>query len=155
VDLFQEDDMTRSQRLHRVAGQVEKEQDAASRRLSELRSLLSREEGQLEALREHLSSYRNGMAELHRSGSVAHQLQNYARFTEKLHDAVQTQEKRVVEVRQAYDRQLVAWNEQRMRVKAVEKAAQRHENEEKRRAERSEQRHLDDLVTRRFIQGAD
>lgn len=143
--------MTRSQRLHRVAQQVEREQDATSRRLAELRSTVAREEAQLDSLRGYLASYRGGLAEVHREGALAMQLQNYARFTDRLDQAVREQEHRVAAARQAYERQLTVWKEQRARVKAVESVAEKHAHCERRSAERKEQRFVDDLVVRRFL----
>lgn len=143
--------MTRSQRLHRVAHQAEREQDATSRRLAELRSTVAREEAQLESLRGYLANYRNGMADVHREGALAMQLQNYARFTDRLDLAVREQEQRVAAARQAYERQLLVWKEQRARVKAVETVAEKHAARERRSAERAEQRFIDDLVVRRFF----
>jgi len=143
--------MTRSQRLHRIASQVEREQSATSKRLAELRSALGREEAQLEALRGHLASYRSSMADVQLDGALAVQLKNYARFTERLHLAVKEQEQRVEMAYQAYERQLAVWKEQRARVKAVESVADKHAAREQRSAERAEQRFIDDLVIQRFM----
>lgn len=143
--------MTRSQRLHRVASQVERGQSAASKQLAELRSALGREEARLETLREHLANYRSGLAEVQQDGALAVQLKNYASFTQRLYLAVKEQEQRVAAAYQAYDRQLAVWKEQRARVKAIESVADKHAAREQRSAELAEQRFIDDLVIRRFV----
>jgi len=106
--------MTRSQRLHRVASQTQREQSAISKRLAELIVSLGREEAQLKALRGHLADYRGSLADMQQDGALAVKLKNHARFTERLHLAVREQEQRVELAHQAYERQLAAWKEQRV-----------------------------------------
>jgi len=143
--------MTRSERLHRVANQMEQEQSASSRRMADLRSSLLNEESRLETLRAHLASYRQGFSESHRNGALAVNVRNYAHFTDRLQLAVDEQTQRVALAQQAYERQLAVWKEQRARVKAVESVADKQAVREQRLAERVEQRFIDDLVNRRFV----
>jgi len=143
--------MTRSQRLHRVASQTQREQSAISKRLAELIVSLGREEAQLKALRGHLADYRGSLADMQQDGALAVKLKNHARFTERLHLAVREQEQRVELAHQAYERQLAAWKEQRARAKAIESVASKHAAREQRLAERAEQRFIDDLVIQRFV----
>jgi flagellar FliJ protein len=143
--------MTRSERLHRVADRIEREQDAAARRLAELREELDRQEAQLASLRSYLESYREGMSDVQHQGGAAARLGNYARFVERLHEAVREQEQRVAAARSAHEGQRLRWQEQRARAKAIDSVAERHAARERKAFERAEQRQVDDIVLQRFL----
>jgi len=143
--------MTRSERLHRIAQHVEREQDVTSKRLAELRSIVAHEEARLETLRTHLTSYRGGLEAVRQDGTRVATLQNYMRFIDRLELAVREQEQRVSGAHHAYERQLLVWQEQRARTKAVESVADKQAAREHRVIERAEQRMVDDLVLQRFL----
>lgn len=138
--------VTRSQRLDRLAGYAENEQNAASTHLVELQKQLDDQESRLADLRDYLANYHLELDRA-RSGEVkASWLKNYATFLDHLKQVVDQQEHHVEAVRHQYERQLQVWNEKRTRVKAVEKAADRCRDQEQRIHQRSEQRTTDDLV---------
>lgn len=143
--------MTRSERLHRVADRVEREQDAAARRLAELREELDRQEAQLTSLRRYLESYREGMSDVQQQGGAAARLGNYARFIERLQEAVREQEQRVAAARSAHEGQRLRWQEQRARARAIDSVAERHAERERMAVDRAEQRQVDDIVLQRFL----
>lgn len=143
-----------SERMYRVSRFMEREQEKASRRITQLRDALEDTEQQLRTLRDYMQGYNadcpngtsggNGLAD-------PYQLRNYSVFLGQLNRAVREQEMRVARARQAYDEQLQHWKTAQSRTLAVERVAERRAEDEQRRAERSEQELADERILRRYF----
>lgn len=146
---------TRSERMYRIAGHVDREQRQAGRRMSELREALDKSEQQLEVLRGYMQSYADSadgsIAGAGRISSVG-QLSNYSAFLGQLNRAVQQQQAHVEQARNAFDTQTRRWKQVRSRSLALTQVAERHATSEHRRFELAEQNQADELTLRRYLE---
>ncbi|QOC21200.1 flagellar export protein FliJ [Wenzhouxiangella sp. AB-CW3] len=138
--------MTRSERLNRVAGHAENEQNEASSQLAALQQRLDAQETRLADLREYLANYHRELDQARQGEVKASWLKNYATFLDRLKQAVDQQENQVQAARHDYERQLQVWKEKRSRTQAIAKVADRRRRQEARDEDRAEQRATDDLV---------
>lgn len=145
--------MKRSDRLKRVAEHFSGDQDEASRKLAELRSIMDQAEQRLEDLRAYSDSYHAGHGQFSGSATRLATLRNYTAFLSQLQSAVNQQEQIVAQARAAFEQQKQVWFEARTRVRALEQAAERRAVAEDKVLERAEQRELDELSLQRFIGG--
>lgn len=143
----------RSDRLKRVAEHFCSDRDLASRRLGELRVAMDQADERLQGLRGYLDSYREEFEQVRRVGTRAAKLQNYTAFLSQLQDALQQQEKHLENARAAFERQKDLWFQARTQVQAIEQAAERSAEGERKALDRAEQRLLDDLSLQRFLGG--
>lgn len=141
----------RSDRLKRVAEHFGGDRDLASRRLGELRVAMDQADERLQDLRSYLSGYHAEFDQMRRSGTSAAKLQNYAAFLTQLQGALEQQQKHVENARAAFERQKDVWFQARSQVRAVEQAAERNAEVERRALDRAEQRQLDELSLQRFL----
>lgn len=145
--------MKRSERLQRVAGHFGEDQDLASRKLAELRSMLDQAEERWRELGGYLDAYHSELEALGRSGASSAKLQNYRAFIAQLQEALGQQQKQVEQARSAFDRQKDVWYRARTQVRALEQAMERTVAIERKADDRAEQRQLDELSLHRFLDG--
>lgn len=107
----------------------------------------------LQDLRSYLNTYHAEFDQVRRSGTSAAKLQNYTAFLTQLQGALEQQQKHVENARAAFERQKDVWYQARNQVRAVEQAAERNVEVERRALDRAEQRQLDDLSLQRFLGG--
>jgi len=143
----------RSDRLKRIAEHFGGDRDLASRRLGELRVAMDQADERLQDLRNYLNAYHTEFEQVRRAGTSAATLQNYTAFLTQLQGALEQQQKHVENARAAFERQKDVWYQARNQVRAVEQAAERNVEAERRALDRSEQRQLDDLSLQRFLGG--
>jgi len=139
--------------LKRVAEHFGGDRDLASRRLGELRAAMDQADERLQDLRRYLDSYHAEFDQVHRSGTSAARLQNYTAFLGQLQGALEQQQKHVENARVAFERQKDVWHRARTQVRAVEQAADRSAEVERKELDRAEQRQLDELSLQRFLGG--
>ena len=134
--------MTRSNRLLPLVASANERIEEAAKAVAGARELLARQETRLAELTSYRQQYEHGAAQgqVTRSFSVA----NSRVFHAQLDEAVRQQELRVGAVRADLERALDAWSRLRREAHAMEQLVDRLASEERRQADRVEQRHADD-----------
>lgn len=137
--------MKRSDRLTPIRDLARGRERDAGLALAELQRRLTEQEQQLEQLRNFREEYVSGRPPgLGTTDAV--RLANYGAFLGRLNEAIREQEKRVTEARHEATRLAQAWRERRAETTALDRAAERMHADERRAADRHEQREQDELA---------
>ncbi len=105
---------------------------------------LERQLGQLESYRD---EYVRGSTE-GRGAMDAAKLQNYRSFLDRLGDALRQHSKNLDAARAEYERRRLQWSEKRIEAESLGRVVERFRKEERRAADRREQREGDDAAMR-------
>ena len=134
--------MTRSNRLLPLVANANERIEESAKAVAAARELLARQEARLADLLNYRQQYEHSASQvqLTRSFSMA----NSRAFQAQLDEAVRQQELRVDAVREDLERTLDAWSKLRKEAHAMEQLVDRFVNDERRQADRIEQRHVDD-----------
>jgi flagellar export protein FliJ len=134
--------MTRSNRLLPLVENANERIEESARAVAAAREVLARQEARLAELMNYRQQYEHSpaAAQSTRFFSVA----NSRAFQAQLDEAVRQQEARVSAVREDLERALDAWSKLRREAHAMEQLVDRFVSDERRQAERVEQRHADD-----------
>ncbi len=147
--------LKKSEKMSRVAKLIDREQQQASRRISQLREALQNSERQLETLRDYRQVYHAAEQRPEQANATLtrpSQFRNYSAFLGQLNQAVRQQELQVDQARQEFDAQVRHWRAAKSRTRAVERVAERHAGRERRESRRHEQTLADELILRRFFE---
>lgn len=140
-----------SKRLKRIAKIIEiatMEMDKAAQTLEYMRSQLVADQGQLNSLLDYQQDYVKKPAQ---SGAISVvQLQAHHSFADKLMQAIVTQKNKVIESEKMLEMAQQAWQEKRVRVKALQALHDRLKNNEQALLNKQEQRFLDELSSQKY-----
>jgi flagellar export protein FliJ len=141
--------MTRSNRLQPLVESANERIEEAARAVAAAREMLTRQEARLAELLQYRQQYERSAAEapLTRFFSVA----NSRAFQSQLDEAIRQQEARVSAVREDLERMLDSWSKLRKEARAMVQLVDRIASDERRQAERIEQRHADDSSGTRTV----
>lgn len=124
--------------------------DEASRKLGQLIAAEQSARSRLQLLEQYRAEYAEKMREAVASGVTQMMLRNYQDFLARIDEAVEQQQ----QVVQASERNTVAgqenWKHQNKRLKAIDTLAQRHDERERLRENKQEQKLLDEFTGRRY-----
>lgn len=134
--------MTRSNRLLPLVASANEQIEESAKAVTAARELLARQEARLAELVSYRQQYEQSASrdQVIRSFSVA----NSRAFQAQLDEAVRQQEIRVGAVREDLGRTLDTWARLRQEAHAMEQLVDRFVSDERRQADRVEQRHADD-----------
>jgi flagellar export protein FliJ len=148
--------MTRSDRLAPAADQHAREADAAARALAEAIQAEAAERARLDQLQRYREEYRADLRASQAEGCMrADTVRTYANLLEQLERALQQQGERLAAAADAVTRAREAWRASRSRLRAVDRTIERLRSEERRVADRHEQREQVDLAGRTAWGGRD
>jgi flagellar FliJ protein len=140
--------MSPSKRLkpvHQVA--ANRELDAA-RNMGQARQHLAQEEAKLAQLKKYHQEYMERFQRISSQGMSASQLQEYRAFLSKLDEAIRQQQKVVAASLANHSSHKDNWKQKHTRTQALGKVVERHRREERKSAERNEQKENDERNTR-------
>jgi flagellar FliJ protein len=124
-----------------------RERDAA-RTMGHARQLLAQEEAKLVQLKQYHQEYLARFQQVSSQGMSAAQLQEYRAFLSKLDDAIQQQEKVGATSVANHTTHRDNWKQKRTRTQALDKVVQRYRREERKSADRVEQKENDERNNR-------
>lgn len=135
-----------TQRLQPLLVRAAEQKDNAARALQHQQAALSARQDRLGALQDFANQY----GSLERAHSTA-ALMNQHAFLERLRDAVRQQVDLVQTAETRADQARSAWQGRHQRCEALNQLCALDAQRERRKAERKDQRQLDDLATRQFL----
>jgi flagellar FliJ protein len=140
--------MTRSQRLAPVQDVVE----SAERKLAQSLAMHERRvleaQNKLDELTRYRSEYEKQLTERVASGMGVAELRDYHAFLGRLTEAMRQQQSVVHRARADRDAEQTRWREAARRVKAIDHVVTQWQTEERRLADRREQREIDERAQR-------
>ncbi|MDE1168405.1 MAG: flagellar export protein FliJ [Pseudomonas sp.] len=126
-----------------------KAQDAAARTLAQQRLALQQINSQLQTLQQYNQEYRQALQQkLHKEGMTPASLANYRAFLASLDRAVDRASQSLITKQGEIDKSQLNWQAQWRKTHAYQTLAQRRAAETQRLANRTEQRHSDELSAR-------
>lgn len=140
--------MSPSRRLRPVQQVAESKEKKAAQHMGRARVHLAQEEAKLEQLRQYHHEYLERFQQAAASGMSATQLQEYRAFLAKLDEAIRQQEKVVAASVADHSSHKDNWKQKRTRTQALGKVVERYRDEERKAADRTEQKESDDLNNR-------
>ncbi len=144
--------MTRSERMQPVQKFVNanERREAGELAISERR--LAECERKLDELKQYEQDYRDGFNTRVSAGMGGNGLRDYQQFLARLMDAIRQQSQIVERARAERDQQQDQWREAAQRHKAIDRVVENWKSEERRDADRFEQRESDERATRNASQ---
>jgi len=140
--------LSRVKRIEKIIDIAALEMDQAAKTMAYMRGKLQDDQAQLQSLLDYQQEYIKNPAQ---SGTIDRvQLQTHNAFSDKLVHALSSQQAQVEESEKMLQMAEQAWNEKRIRVKALEALLLRVQKNEQARLNKQEQRLLDELSTLRF-----
>ena len=140
--------MSPSKRLKPVQKVAANKERSAARNMGQARVHLAQEEAKLAQLKQYHQEYMMRFQEVSSQGMSASQLQEYRAFLAKLDAAIRQQQKVVAASVANHDSHKDNWKQKRTRTQALGKVVERHRLEERRVADRTEQKENDEHNTR-------
>ncbi len=129
--------------------------DDAARRLGELMSSQTEAQKRLDLLVEYRAEYQARFVTASQNGIAPSEWQNFRNFLIKLDGAVDQARAMLANSQERTSRGQQAWLNRRTNVKAYDTLADRHREDANRRAQRSEQKAVDERSSRQFGYGDD
>ena len=136
--------MTRSEHLKSIARIAERKALKAASVLREQRRRLAQECSRQTQLSSYQDEYQRRHTEVLSQGQNAGAFKNAQRFMTQLQAASDSAQDRVTEARAACERHHQAWLNARSRSRAIEQAAERHVERDRRERDRREQTDMED-----------
>jgi flagellar protein FliJ len=147
--------MTRTQRLAPVQGVVVSAERRLAQSLAAFERRVSEAEGKLQELTRYRGEYEQQLAQRAASGIGVMELRDYQAFLARLTEAMRQQQTVVQRIRSDRDAERLRWQDAAKRAKALEHVVTQWHDEERRLADRREQRDTDERaqqVSRRDFQ---
>ncbi len=141
--------MTRSQRLNPVRRLAQDEADAAAKRYAEAKQRLEAQLGKLAQLENYRNDYAGQRSAIGGDGIDPFRLRDYNAFMARIDAAVSQQRQQVSETEASVEQARQHWMQLLSRARALDKVVTRYQDEERRDADRRDQRQLDELAQRR------
>ena len=140
--------MTRSQRLAPVQNVVESAEKRLAQSLAMHERRVSEADGKLNELIRYRGEYEKQFAERVKSGIGVMELRDYQAFLARLTEAVRQQQSVVHRMRADRDAERLRWQDAAKRVKALDHVVTQWQTEERRTADRRDQRDTDERAQR-------
>lgn len=138
----------RARRLQPVLDMALEEERQAAARLGQCQQEFEQAQLRLRDLEDYTREYQQGWQQRGASGVGREWLLNYQRFLSRMEVAISQQKQAVEWNRQAADKARQQWRERYQRVEALRKLIERYLQEARLRADRQEQKLLDELSQR-------
>jgi flagellar FliJ protein len=140
--------VTRSKRLAPVQDVVENAERRLAQSLAACERKVSEAEGKLQELTRYRGEYERQFAQRAASGMGVNELRDYQAFLARLTEAMRQQQSVVHRVRADRDAERLRWQDSARRAKALDHVVTQWQDEERRTAERREQRDADERAQR-------
>jgi flagellar FliJ protein len=140
--------MSASKRLKPVQQVAANRERNAARSMDQARQHLAQEQAKLAQLKQYHQEYLARFHQLASQGMSATQLQEYRAFLCKLDDAIQQQVKVVADSMVSHTTHRDDWKQKRTRTQALGKVVERYRQEERKSADRQEQKESDERNNR-------
>jgi flagellar FliJ protein len=140
--------MTRSQRLAPVQDVVENAERRLAQSLAVFERKVSEAEAKLQELTRYRGEYEQQFTQRVASGMGVTELRDYQAFLARLTEAMRQQQSVVLRARADRDAERLRWQDAAKRAKALDHVVTQWQNDERRTAERREQRDTDERAQR-------
>lgn len=140
--------MSPSKRLSPVQRVAQSREQKAARHMGESHKSLLAEEAKLLQLRQYHEEYLTRFEAAARKGLSSSQLQEYRAFLDKLDEAIGQQERVVAARKNDHSSKKDSWRETHTRTQALDKVMRRYQQQERKNADRQEQKESDDRSQR-------
>ena len=144
--------MTRSERMQPVREVVGANERREAGELAMTEKRLAESEQKLNELKQYEQDYRDGFNARVSAGMGGNGLRDYQQFLARLMDAIRQQTQVVARARSERDAQQGHWRDAAQRHKAVDRVVENWKSEERRAADRVEQRDSDERALRKPTQ---
>lgn len=142
--------MSRVKRFELIVNLAEQELESVAQQLATMKQQYRALEQQIEDLRRYMQDYLESLT-AQGSNLMPIQLQTTQAFTEKMRQAIKSQEFKLATMEPAMEKVEDLWIEKRARVKALEKVLDKIKKDVQVALDKSEQRMLDDLAAQNFL----
>jgi len=126
--------------------------DAATRKLGQLIAAEQNQKNRLQMLEHYREEYVLGMREASAKGITRHVLHNYQDFLGRIDEAIRQQRIEVQNSANSTKAGQENWQTQNRQLKAIDVLSQRHDERERYRENRQEQKLQDEFSTRKYSQ---
>lgn len=140
--------MTKPFTLQPLINLTQHQNESATRKLGQLNQLQQSAQQKLDTLMEYRKDYQNRLQEAARGGMEPAQLRNFQHFINKLDEAISQQRKVVEQSRISTQIGRTEFDTTQRKLKSFDALQQRHFEAQKKIAEKSEQKTLDDHTSR-------
>ena len=140
----------RTKRMAPVLDMALDEERKAARTLGECQRQLDEAGARLGDLKYYAGEYEKGWLQRGSQGVGRDWLLNYQRFMSQMQSAIEQQQQTLAWHQQALERAREAWRHRYQRVEALRKLIERYQQEARARADKQEQKLLDELTQRLF-----
>lgn len=140
--------MSRADRLKPVQNVIDNAEKRLAQSLAAFERRVAEAEGKLDELRRYRGEYERQFAQRAASGMGATELRDFQAFLARLTEAMRQQQSVVERVRADRDAERLRWQDAAKRAKALDHVATQWLSEERRLAERRDQRETDDRAQR-------
>lgn len=140
----------RARRMAPVLDMALNEERKAAQTLGECQRQLDEAGKRLEDLQHYAGEYEKGWAQRGGQGVTREWLINYQQFMSQMQNAIEQQQQTQAWHQQSLERARQAWRQRYQRVEALRKLIERYQQEARARADKQEQKLLDELTQRMF-----
>ena len=140
--------MTRSKKLQAVVKHVDKNEQSALKAVAISQQLLQQHLNQLQQLKDYKNEYANKHSSEKGVSYSALQLQEFNRFLNQLSDTISQQQQIVAMAQREVDLKRQSWKVTRSRSDAMHKMVDRMQASELQKAEKIEQKYMDEVALR-------
>ncbi|MEH6669095.1 flagellar export protein FliJ [Halopseudomonas sp.] len=145
---------SRIRRLAPVLDMALDEERKAAGRLGEAQQQLDNARARLQDLEFYCSEYQKGWVQRGQQGVGRDWLLNYQRFLAQMQTAIEQQQQTVTWNGQSLEKAREQWRQRYQRLEALRKLIERYQEEARLKADRQEQKLLDELSQRAFDRNA-
>jgi flagellar protein FliJ len=138
--------MTKSKRLKPVVQLSESRERDAARALAQARAELTRHQNRQKELQQYREEYLDLLTNESGKGVGARRLGDYHGFLVRLNQAIESQQQKVSDAQRTCEAKHRAWLATRTRCKALDRAVENYERQERADENRREQRESDDYL---------
>ena len=140
----------RARRMAPVLDMALDEERKAAQTLGECQRQLDEAGNRLRDLQHYAGEYEKGWAQRGSQGVSREWLINYQQFMSQMQNAIEQQKQTQAWHQQSLERAREAWRQRYQRVEALRKLIERYQEEARDRADKQEQKLLDELTQRMF-----
>lgn len=142
--------MTRSERMEPVKQLAEDKADAAAKELADAQRRLDEQGRRLTQLQEFRGQYQEQRTRSGESGIDGFRLRDYNAFVSRIDEAVEQQQRDIVQLEAEVERKRRQWTELLSRARAIDKVVGRYADDERRDEDRRAQRQADAVSQARY-----
>lgn len=144
---------SRIRRLVPVLDMALEEERKAAGRLGEAQQQIDSAQARLQDLEFYCKEYQNGWVQRGQQGVGRDWLLNYQRFLAQMQTAIEQQQQTVIWNGQSLEKAREQWRQRYQRLEAMRQLIERYREEARLKADRQEQKLLDELSQRAFDRG--